>query len=163
MKIEFLLNKKNPYYVLGVPTFATPGQIRSAYVKRVKMLRPYHFDKAKHPIQWQIANDLLQELNEAYDQVRSSDQNKRNRSGATAVSQDRPGPAEVDNFPGGQRSESKEFSFRENAESAIENFRKLAPRLTGEQARDAFTGLIATRGFSKSQILPANSPHTKAA
>jgi len=111
MKIEFLVNEKNPYHVLGVPSFATSRLIRMAYMRRVKMLRPYRFDKATHPIQWQIANDLLQELNEAYEQLLSLDKNKKGHSEATSTA----------------------------------------------QAKDALTGLIATRGFTKSQNLPADS------
>jgi hypothetical protein len=88
---------KNPYYVLGVPSFANAGQLRSAYVKRVKVLHPYHFDKATQPSEWQMVNDMLQELNEAYAQVRSSVQNRNGHSETKATPQRKPRPAEVDN------------------------------------------------------------------
>ena len=98
MKIEFP-SKSTPYHVLGVPSFAKPGQIRSAYLKRVNVLRPYRFNKATQPIEWQIVHDVLQELNEAYAKVRIPNLNKNrlSQTKAKAPSAGKPRPAENNN------------------------------------------------------------------
>jgi len=72
MKTEFLY-MRNPYCVLGVPSFANAGQIYAAYRKRVEVLRLYRFDKSLHPAERQIVNDMLRELAGAYIQVCSLD------------------------------------------------------------------------------------------
>jgi hypothetical protein len=38
-------------------------------MKRIKVLRPYHFDKISQHGEWQIVNDVLRELSEAYLQI----------------------------------------------------------------------------------------------
>lgn len=95
METEPLAKRKNPYHVLGVPSFAKANQIRSAYKKRVKVLDPYRFDKTSQPIEWQIVNDILVELNQAYAQVHSSDHNGKDHGEATTTSQNRSRPAEA--------------------------------------------------------------------
>jgi curved DNA-binding protein CbpA len=61
--------KRTSYHVLGVPTFASAREIRSAYLKRVEVLSAYRFDKAKQPMEWQVVVDVLRELNDAYVQL----------------------------------------------------------------------------------------------
>lgn len=69
MKIR-RLSTRNPHYILGVPPFASARQIRSAYAKRIELLNPYRFDKTTQPMEWQVVNDILHELNDAYTQLR---------------------------------------------------------------------------------------------
>jgi hypothetical protein len=77
METEALSKRKNPYYVLGVPSFASKGQIKSAYKKRVQALRPYRFDQATQSQDWNILNDVLRELTEAYADVYSAVQKEK--------------------------------------------------------------------------------------
>jgi hypothetical protein len=55
------------YQLLGVPLDATDDEIRSAYRKRISVIHPDRFDPAHQPEQWQAANEMLVELNSAYD------------------------------------------------------------------------------------------------
>jgi hypothetical protein len=57
---------KNLYDVLGVPRNATPEQIRKAYLLRSKVLHPDRFDQTRQPTEWQLANEMVKELNNAY-------------------------------------------------------------------------------------------------
>jgi len=67
------MSQRNPYDVLGVATNASQEEIRSTYIKRTKVLHPDRFDKSVQPVEWQMANDMLRELNEAYNQLRSQE------------------------------------------------------------------------------------------
>ncbi|MFL6216305.1 MAG: J domain-containing protein [Blastocatellia bacterium] len=55
------------YQLLGVSPEATAEEIRSAYRKRISVIHPDRFDPARQPDQWQAANEMLMELNSAYD------------------------------------------------------------------------------------------------
>ena len=66
---------KSSYDVLGVTTGASSAEIRTAYLKRVKVLHPDRFDKSSQADEWQLANDMLRELNEAYEQLKASSDN----------------------------------------------------------------------------------------
>ena len=54
------------YQVLGVPFGASDEEIRSAYRKRISIIHPDRFDPVRQPEQWQVANEMLMELNAAY-------------------------------------------------------------------------------------------------
>ncbi len=55
----------------------------------------------------------------------------------------------------------KAVSHRENAERAVETFRRLSQELGEQQARKLFIKLIVTRGFTESQMMPTViSSHT---
>jgi hypothetical protein len=58
---------RNPYDVLGVTTTATQNEIRQAYLMRARVLHPDRFDRSSQPNEWAKANEMLQELNAAYD------------------------------------------------------------------------------------------------
>lgn len=58
--------EKDLYSILGVAINATQEEIREAYLARVRILHPDRFDKQRQPMDWQIANQMLQELNHAY-------------------------------------------------------------------------------------------------
>ena len=55
------------YQLLGVPFGASADEIRSAYRKRISVIHPDRFDPTLQPEQWQAANEMLMELNSAYD------------------------------------------------------------------------------------------------
>jgi hypothetical protein len=58
--------RKDPYDILGVSRTATPEEIRKAYILRSKMLHPDRFDPATQREEWDLANDMLKDLNSAY-------------------------------------------------------------------------------------------------
>jgi len=55
------------YQLLGVAWDASADEIRSAYRKRISVIHPDRFDAVGQPEQWQAANEMLVELNSAYD------------------------------------------------------------------------------------------------
>jgi DnaJ domain len=55
------------YQLLGVRPDASAADIRSAYRKRISVIHPDRFDASRQPEQWQAANEMLMELNSAYD------------------------------------------------------------------------------------------------
>jgi hypothetical protein len=64
------MTSKNLYDVLGVPRDATFEQLRKAYVLRSKMLHPDRFDQTTQRAEWELANEILKELNHAYGVLR---------------------------------------------------------------------------------------------
>lgn len=84
---------RDPYEVLGVPANASPAEIDSAYRQRVRVVHPDRIDPASSPEAWAAANEVLRELNAAYDLVsdpgRSRTQTPRDRGDQHA----RPRPA----------------------------------------------------------------------
>src|ERR1043165_9992072 len=59
--------KRDYYQLLGVRPDASADDIRSAYRKRISVIHPDRFDASRQPEQWQAANEMLMELNIAYD------------------------------------------------------------------------------------------------
>src|SRR5437867_661438 len=57
---------KSHYDVLGVPATATQKQIVTAYRLRSKVLHPDRFDPIKQRVEWELANELVKELNASY-------------------------------------------------------------------------------------------------
>ena len=66
------MTAKNLYDLLGVPSNATAEQIRQAYVLRSKMLHPDRFNQTRQSAEWELANEMLKELNYAYSVLRDS-------------------------------------------------------------------------------------------
>lgn len=60
------MTDKNLYDLLGVARDADAEQIRRAYVLRSKMLHPDRFDPTQQSAEWEMANEMLKELNHAY-------------------------------------------------------------------------------------------------
>jgi hypothetical protein len=59
--------EKDPYTVLGVNRYATQVEIRAAYISRTRVVHPDRFDRARQAREWALANDMLKELNQAYE------------------------------------------------------------------------------------------------
>jgi hypothetical protein len=142
--------KKSPYYVLGVPSFASAREIRAAYLKRVKTLQRYQFDKSKQAGEWQAVNEVLEELNEAYARLRPLDKTSLVQVEATEVYH---APALVEN-----KVPDKVLSHCENTERAVQSYQRLTLELDDLQARRMFIKLIAARGFDESQMMPPVTP-----
>lgn len=61
-----MADRPDLYVVLGISPSATPEQIRRAYRERVRVLHPDRFDHVQDPAAWNAANQMLLELNAAY-------------------------------------------------------------------------------------------------
>jgi hypothetical protein len=61
---------KTYYDTLGVSQAATSEQIREAYLVRSKMFHPDRFDQSRQATEWCLANEMLKELNQAYNVLR---------------------------------------------------------------------------------------------
>jgi DnaJ-domain-containing protein 1 len=64
---------KDYYSILGVSISATPVEIRTAYINRSRILHPDRFDPQKQPKEWKLANEMMKELNEAYDILKDAE------------------------------------------------------------------------------------------
>ncbi len=58
---------KDPYTVLGVNRSATQDEIRASYLSRMKVVHPDRFDRFSQAKEWTQAEDMLKELNTAYE------------------------------------------------------------------------------------------------
>lgn len=64
------LPSRSFYDVLGVSPQASQQELREAFLLRSKVVHPDRFDPKTQPAEWQLANELLRELNEAYSALR---------------------------------------------------------------------------------------------
>src|SRR5438105_1125898 len=71
------MRTRNYYDVLGVDLDAPQAEIRNAYYIRARVIHPDRFDPATQKKEWQKANEMLAELNEAYAMLR--DPSKRSQ------------------------------------------------------------------------------------
>lgn len=81
----------NPYEVLGVKPGASQDEIKSQYRKLVKQ---YHPDRYKgHPLE-ELAKEKMQEINEAYARLTSTNQNQQyyGQTGPTGQQQQQQNP-----------------------------------------------------------------------
>lgn len=58
------------YHILGVSLRASHAEVRRAYLERLKVVHPDRFDPKFQPAEWQKANDMLLELNAAYEEIK---------------------------------------------------------------------------------------------
>jgi formylglycine-generating enzyme len=61
---------KTHYDTLGVPTSASAADIKKAFILRTKMMHPDRFSQTKQRAEWELANEMLKELNVAYDALK---------------------------------------------------------------------------------------------
>jgi len=62
---------KNPYTILGIESGASLEEAKLSYLKRVKVLHPDRFDPQKQRQEWNEANEMLLQLNIAWEIVKS--------------------------------------------------------------------------------------------
>ena len=56
----------DPYQTLGISPAATLTEARAAYLKHVRVLHPDRFDPVTQKVEWELANQMLQEVNAAW-------------------------------------------------------------------------------------------------
>lgn len=61
----------NYYSILGVDQNSTIEEVQAAYRRRVKIVHPDRINHETHPDEWQQANQMLQELNDAYNHIKN--------------------------------------------------------------------------------------------
>ena len=59
------------YHILGISPGASHAEARRAYLERMKIVHPDRFDPKVQPAEWQKANDMLLELNAAYEEIKN--------------------------------------------------------------------------------------------
>lgn len=57
---------KTYYDILGIAKSATSAEIKKAYILRSKMMHPDRFSQTSQTAEWEMANEMLKELNQAY-------------------------------------------------------------------------------------------------
>lgn len=115
------------YDLLGVPKSADGEDIRKAYLIRTRVVHPDRFNRAQQAAEWLQANDMLRELNGAYEVL--SDPAKRAHYDANlseAQSQPRSREAEGPTDTGSQSSSSASpEGASDPKDGAVERFLQL--------------------------------------
>ena len=73
--------EKDLYAVLGLESNAPQSEIREAYIRITRVIHPDRFDPRTQAAEWRQANEMLKQVNHAYDVLR--DPAKRARHDAT--------------------------------------------------------------------------------
>lgn len=60
---------QDPYQTLGISPTASLVDARTAYLKRVRVLHPDRFDPVSQKSEWELANQMLRDLNAAWEAV----------------------------------------------------------------------------------------------
>ncbi len=63
----------NPYQTLGISPDSTIQEARAAWLQRVRVLHPDRFDAVKQKAEWELATQMLQDVNAAWEEIRKSD------------------------------------------------------------------------------------------
>ena len=61
----------DPYQTLGISPNATLTEARDAYLKHVRVLHPDRFDPVTQKVEWELANQMLLDLNAAWEAIES--------------------------------------------------------------------------------------------
>ncbi len=94
---------RDPYSLLGIDRNATDDEVKTAYRE---MARKYHPDNfGDNPAATELANEKMQEINEAYDQIMNSRKSGSKKGGST-------------NWGAGNQSENSNFNDVRNLISA---------------------------------------------
>ena len=65
------MNTKDPYQTLGITPSATLEEARAAWLRRVRVLHPDRFDPVKQKVEWDLATQMLQEVNAAWETIKT--------------------------------------------------------------------------------------------
>ncbi len=57
----------NPYQTLGVSSSASIEEVKTAWLKRVRVLHPDRFDPVSQKMEWELATPMLQDVNAAWE------------------------------------------------------------------------------------------------
>ena len=87
---------RNPYDILGVEAGVGVEEIRAAYLKRAKVLHPDRFNSSTQAVEWQMANDMLRELNAAYEQVHADAEKRHDNEFSKRPPKYSPPPTSID-------------------------------------------------------------------
>ena len=131
-----------PFYTLGLFPSATAKEVGLAYRTRVKMLKPYLSDKTVNSTQREVVNEMLSELDIAFGQLRRP----------VPASQCSSEKRQLEVVPSDALRQIP--SRRQNAELGVRMFQRLEVKLVGEERKQMFAKLIATRGFREPVDLP---------
>jgi hypothetical protein len=101
------------YSILGISSGATAAEIRSAYINRSRILHPDRFDPQTQPKEWKLANEMMKELNEAYNILKDAE--SRSNYDATANA-------------GKRQQEQKRHTESENSVKRTESTKEQKPK-----------------------------------
>ena len=110
------MTERDWYSVLGVSPDASQKQIRDAYIRISRVIHPDRFDPEKQPKEWEQANEMLKEVNQAYEVL--SDPNKRT---AFDFSRRTKSSSKSNTEPGARPSKRKSRSSRSGAGNSQTN------------------------------------------
>ena len=80
---------KDYYSILGIKPGASKKEIRDAYHARIRVVHPDRFDQKTQPAEWQKANEMMAEINEAYSELKDSAEQDVEKPGAAAEPESR--------------------------------------------------------------------------
>jgi hypothetical protein len=127
------MNIKDYHTIIGVNPGATASEIRKAYLKRSKVLHPDRFDPKTQPAEWELANEMLRDLNEAYEAL--CDNQRETQSSASP-------PSPKDTRGEARQSESRPKSGTTPPRT---EFRKVGPLRSGVAYWDTLTKGVRAR------------------
>ncbi len=73
---------KDPYQTLGISPTATLDEARAAWLQRVRVLHPDRFDPVEQKTEWDMSTQMLQDVNAAWEAIRTGRASYSNRGTA---------------------------------------------------------------------------------